>query len=72
MILLSLFVVHLVMEENIVGKYFFLNNSLLENCFAQMNLTKYKKHQKNVWYIGLGNDRDSSINHLSQFNSKTT
>ena len=34
------------------GKYswhiFLLKNSLLENYFTQMNLTKYKKHQKNI------------------------
>ena len=56
------------------GKYswqiFLLNSSLLENYFAQMDLTKYKKHQKNVCYISLGNDRDSSINSSTQFKFK--
>ena len=53
------------------GKYiwqiFLLKNSLLENYFAQMNLTKYKKHQNKCWYIGLNNDRDSSINPSTPF-----
>ena len=56
------------------GKYswqiFLLNSSLLENYFAQMDLTKYKKNQKNVCYISLGNDRDSSINSSTQFKFK--
>ena len=58
------------------GKYswhiFLLKNSLLENYFTQMNLTKYKNHQKNVWYIGLGHDRDSLINLSTQFKFKKT
>ena len=35
-----------------------------------MNLTKYKKYQKNGWYIGLGSDHDSSINSSTQFKFK--
>ena len=56
------------------GKYswqiFILKNSLLKNYYTQMNLTKYKKYQKNGWYIGLGNDRDTSINPSTRVNSK--
>ena len=56
------------------GKYswqmFLLNNSLSDNYLAQMNLSKYKIYQNNVWYIGLGYDRSFKINPSTQFNHK--
>ena len=56
------------------GKYsweiFLLENSLTDKYFVQMNLAKYKKIQKNVWYIGLGDDRSITINSSTQFHHK--
>ena len=56
------------------GKYsweiFLLENSLTDKYFVQMNLAKYKKIQKNVWYIGLGDDRSFTINPSTQFHHK--
>ena len=56
------------------GKYswqmFLLKNSLSDNYLAQMNLSKYKIYQNNVWYIGLGYDRSFPINPSTQFKHK--
>ena len=49
---------------------FLLKNSLSDNYFAQMNFSKYKIYQNNVWYIGLGYDRSFPINPSIQFNHK--
>ena len=49
---------------------FLLKNSLSDNYLAQMNLSKYKVYQNNVWYIGLRYDRSFPINPSTQFNHK--
>ena len=49
---------------------FLLKNSLIDNVFAQMNISKYKIYQNNVCYIGLGYNRSFPINPSAQFKHK--
>ena len=47
---------------------FLLENSLSNNYFSQMNLSRYnKKYQRNIYFIGLGVEGDTIINPLIQF-----
>ena len=47
---------------------FFLDNSLSNNYFSQMNISRYnKKYQRNIYFIGLGVEGDTIINPSTQF-----
>ena len=47
---------------------FLSKNSISKNCFSKMSLARYKnKYQKKIYFIGLGVDRDTKINPLTQF-----
>ena len=52
---------------NYSWQIFLLKNSLSDNYFAQMNISKYKVYQNNVWYIGLGYNCSFPINPSTQF-----
>ena len=50
---------------------FLLKYSLSKNYFFKIFLARYKKkYQKNVYFIGLGVDRDIKINPSTQFKFK--
>ena len=51
---------------------FRLENSLLGKIFTIMSVSRYNKHQSNIYCIGLRYDRDTKINALSQFQLKKT
>ena len=49
---------------------FLLENSLLDNYFTEISVSSYNVYQKNVYFIGLGNDRNTTINLSNQFHYK--
>ena len=52
---------------------FLLENSLPDNYLIKMPVNRYNVYQKNMNFIGLGNNRDTTINLSSQFHYiKTT
>ena len=52
---------------------FLLDNSLTNNYFSRMNLSRYnKKYQRNIYFIGLGVEDDIIINPSTQFQYKKT
>ena len=54
--------------RNYSWSMFLLENSLSNNYFSQMNLSRYnKKHQRNIYFIGLGVEGDTIINPSTQF-----
>ena len=56
------------METITVVAMFLLENSLTNNYFSQMNLSRYNnKYQRNIYFIGLGAKGDTIINPSSQF-----
>ena len=58
----------LVMEAIIVGQCFLLENLLTDNHFPRMNISRYnKKHQRDIYFIGLGVEGDTIINPSTQF-----
>ena len=50
---------------------FLLKNSMSKNYFSKMFIARYKKkYQNNMYFIGLGVDRDTQINSSTQFKFK--
>ena len=49
---------------------FLLESSLSSNCFTNMSVNKSNIYQRNVYFISLGNYRDTNINPSSQFHFK--
>ena len=49
---------------------FLLENSLSTMYFAKMSFGRYNEYQRNVYFIGLGNYRDTKINPSSRFHFK--
>ena len=56
--------------DNYSWSIFRLENSLLVSYFANMSIARFNKQQRNVYFIGLGYDRETKINPLSQFQFK--
>ena len=49
---------------------FILENLLSSNCFTRTSVSRYTIFQRNMNFIGIGNDRDTQINPSSQFHFK--
>ena len=56
--------------DNYSCSIFLLENSLLSNYFINMSVSRYNIYQNNLYFIVLGNNRDTTINPSNQFNIK--